>query len=69
MGLLDAKDLSGFNLGKAASLDDTVDLERQPRFEELLFGMGQSKVGENIPMSSIIRRGPLRSSNLAHLRC
>ena len=49
MGLLDAKDLSGFNLGKAAFLDDTVDLERQSRFEELLFGMGQSKVGENIP--------------------
>jgi len=49
VGLLDAEDVPGSGLGKAARLDEAVDLQREPCFQELLFGMGKTEIGEHIP--------------------
>ena len=49
VGLLDAEDLSGFRLGKAALVDEPINLQCQPGFQEFLFWMGKAEVGEDIP--------------------
>jgi hypothetical protein len=48
LGLRDAKNLSGFRLGEATRPDEAVDLQGQPRFHQLLFRVGQSKIGKHI---------------------
>ena len=49
VGLLDAEDTPRFGLGKAAILNQAVDLQREPCFQELLFWMGKTEIGEDIP--------------------
>ena len=49
VGLLDAEELSRFGLGQPALLDQAVDLQREPRFQEFLLGMGKTEIGEDIP--------------------
>ena len=49
VGLLEAENLPGLGLGEAALLDDPVNLQRESRFQELLFRMGKAEVGEDIP--------------------
>src|ERR1019366_2377660 len=49
VGLLDAENLSGCSLGKAALLDEAVNFESQPCFQEFLLRMGDAEVGEDIP--------------------
>jgi hypothetical protein len=48
VGLFDAEDLPGLRLGEAAVFDDLVDLQRQARFKQLLLGMRQVEIGEDI---------------------
>ena len=49
VGLLDAEDVSRFGLGKTAILYQAVDSQREPCFQEFLFGMGKTEIGEDIP--------------------
>ena len=49
IGLLDAEDVPGFGLDKAARLDEAVDLQSEPCFQEFLFGMGKTEIGKHIP--------------------
>ncbi len=46
--LLDAENLAGFDLLEAAFLDEAVNLERKPGFQEFLFGMGETEVGKDV---------------------
>jgi hypothetical protein len=46
--LLDAENFSSFGLLEAAFFDKAVNLQREPGFQEFLFGMGQTEVGKNI---------------------
>jgi hypothetical protein len=48
MRLLDTKDLAGLRLRESARLDDLVDLERQPRLQQVLLSMGQVISGPRI---------------------
>ena len=49
MGLLDAEELPGFNLGQAARFNKAVNVQRQPGFQEFLFWLGKAEVGEDAP--------------------
>ena len=49
MRLLDTEDPSGFRLPEAAAFDETVNLQRELCFQQLLFWMGKTKVGKNVP--------------------
>ena len=62
VGLLDAENLSGCSLGKAALLDEAVNFESQPCFQEFLLRMGDAEVGEDIPAALFCPDGPFRSS-------
>jgi hypothetical protein len=46
--LLDAEKLGGCGLRHATALDDAVDLERELRLHQLLFSVGQTKIGEYV---------------------
>src|SRR5216683_2799665 len=46
--LLDAEDLAGFGLLKAAPFNEAVNLKRKLGFQELQFGMGETEIGKNI---------------------
>jgi hypothetical protein len=58
VGLLDAEDLSSLRLGKAARLDEAVNLQGQPRFQEFPLGIGKAEVGEYIPATHFRFDGP-----------
>jgi len=49
VGLLNAEKLPRFGLGQPALLDQAKDLQCEPRFQEFLFGMGKTEIGEDIP--------------------
>ena len=49
MRLFDPQDLAGFSLRDTALFNETVNLQRESCFQKILFGMGQTEVGENIP--------------------
>ncbi len=46
--LLDAENFPGLGLRQVASLDEAVNLEREPCLEELLFGMRKTEVSQDI---------------------
>jgi len=48
LGLLDAEDFGDFDLGQAAVLEDGIDLQGELGFEELLFGIGEAEIGEDV---------------------
>jgi hypothetical protein len=48
LGLPHAQDHSGLCLGEVTGFDETVNLQREPCFQELPFRMGKAEVGEDI---------------------
>jgi hypothetical protein len=48
--LLDAEDLAGLGLGQPTILDQLVDLQREARLQQLLFGMGRSRSANTLPL-------------------
>ena len=61
MRLLDAENFAGIGLLEAAFFDEAVDLQREPRFQELLLGMGQTEVGKNVAAAFLHLYGPFGS--------
>lgn len=51
LGLLHTENLGDLDLRHAAVLQDWVDLQREPRLEQLLFGTGQTKVREYVSVA------------------
>jgi len=49
LGLLNAEDFGDLDLCHAAVLEDRVDLQRELRLEQLLFGIGKTKVSKDVP--------------------
>jgi hypothetical protein len=54
IGLLDAKKIGRLDLFQAAMLQYAVDLENELRFDQVLFGIRQAEVRENIPASGFV---------------
>lgn len=49
--LLHTENLGDLYLRHAAVFKDPVDLQRQPRLQQILFGIGQTQVGEDVSAS------------------
>src|SRR2546425_1137304 len=61
MRLLNAENLAGIGLLEAPFFDEAVNLKREPRFQELLLGMGQTEVGKNVAAAFLHLYGPFGS--------
>src|SRR6266568_108492 len=59
--LLDAENFASIGLLEAAFFDEAVNLQREPRFQELLLGMGQTEVGKNVAAAFLHLYGPFGS--------
>jgi len=49
VGLLDAEEITRFGLGQTALLNQAVNSQCEPRFQEFLLWMGKTEIGEDIP--------------------
>jgi hypothetical protein len=49
LGLIDLHECCGGYLGQTLSLDDLTDTARKLSLRQLLLGLGEPKIGENIP--------------------
>src|SRR5215510_2433449 len=53
MRLLDTENLASLRLGKAARLEDLVDLQRQAGLEQVLFWIWQAEVSEDVAAAGL----------------
>jgi hypothetical protein len=59
LGLLNAENFGEFDLGQAAVLEDGIDLQGELGFEQLLLGIGETEVGEDVAAAFCYARGAL----------